>query len=211
MPTNPYFNHLTNASEQKFLNEFIVESIQMSGIDVYYIVRDYFELDPILKEPTKSVFERAYKIEVYHANVMGYDGDDMMSKYGFLSTHSAKWIISRSRFEELQIPGREHPEEGDLIFIGNEGRGSFTNELFMINQFIHDDPNWQLGRYNTYTVICEAFHYANDPINTGVPEIDIIEPDFSNVNELSETENAHIQLKKLNIVDFSEKNPFSGL
>jgi hypothetical protein len=214
MTTNPYFNHLKNKSEQSFYESLVVESIRNAGFDVFYIPREYLEIDPILGEPKKSSFNSAFKIEVYLKEITGYGGEgDIMSKFGLRMTDTATFIVSKKRFNELGIPNRIRPREGDLVYVGdteNAGYASFTNSFFEINFVEHESPFWQLGKYFVYELKCQLFAYSYEKFNTGNPAIDILNTS-DNASDLSVAENSGLENKKITLVDFSEKNPFGDL
>lgn len=214
MTTNPYFNHLKSKSEQTLYESLVIENIKNAGIDVYYIPREYFEIDPILREPKKSSFNSAYKIEVYFEDVTGYGGQgDLMTKFGLIMQNDTKLKISKKRFLELNIPDRIRPREGDLIFIGdieNNGRGTFTNSFFEITFVEHESPFWQLGKYFTYEVQCQLFTYGYEKFNTGNSAIDEINT-MTNQSDIDIAINDALSTKKQTLVDFSEKNPFGDL
>ena len=54
------------------------------GHDIYYLPREAWDTtDQIFGENIQSKFERAYQMEMYIANVDGYEGDgDFFSKFG---------------------------------------------------------------------------------------------------------------------------------
>lgn len=214
MATNQYFNHLKNKSEQDFYEKLVIENIKISGIDIYYIPRDVFEIDPILGEPKRSSFNSSYKIEVYFKNVNGYDGQgDLMSKFGLLVQDDASFIISRKRFRELQIPKRQRPLEGDLIYVGdieNNGVGTFTNSFFEITHVEHENPFYQLGKYFVYEVKCQLFTYGYEKFATNNQSIDNINSETNDV-EISIAINKALKSKSQELIDFSEKNPFGDL
>ena len=214
MATNPYFNHLKSKTEQSFYEDLVIESIKNAGIDVYYIPREYFEIDPILGEPTRSTFNSAYKIEVYFEDVMGFQGQgDLMSKFGLIMQNDTKLKISKKRFRQLGIPNRIRPSEGDLIYIGdieNNGFGSFTNSFFEITFVEHESLFWQLGKYFIYELKCQLFTYSYEKFNTGNVAIDTINS-MTNQSEIDLAINQAIKTKEQTLVDFSEKNPFGDL
>jgi hypothetical protein len=214
MTTNPYFNHLKSKPEQSLYESLIIESIKNAGIDVYYIPREYLEIDSILGEPKKSTFNSAFKIEVYLKNVMGYEGQgDLMTKFGLMMQDDASLMISKKRFLELNIPNRIRPREGDLIYIGdpeNNGYGSFTNSFFEITYVEHESPFWQLGKYFVYELKCQLFTYSYEKFNTQNAAIDEINT-TTNASEIDVAINNALETKKATLVDFSEKNPFGDL
>ena len=75
MPTNSYFNHLQNASEQNLHQDLIIESIKNFGIDNYYLPRQYVNEDLLYGEDTISQFNQSHLIEMYVKSVDGFEGE----------------------------------------------------------------------------------------------------------------------------------------
>jgi hypothetical protein len=214
MATNPYFNHLKSKTEQSFYEDLVVENIKNTGVDVYYIPREYFEIDSILGEPSRSTFKSAYKIEVYIKDITGYSGQgDLMTKFGLAMDDETRIEISKKRFGQLGIPDRQRPREGDLIYVGdieNGGYGSFTNSFFEIMYVEHESPFWALGKYFTYELKCKLFTFSYEKFNTGNSAIDTINS-ITNKSDIDIAINQALQIKEKTLVDFSEKNPFGDL
>jgi hypothetical protein len=180
MSTNFYFqngNTSGTTNEQRLLEDLIIESIKIYGHDVYYLPRRSMKQDEILGEDVMSRFENAYPIEMYLANVQGWEGNgDLFTKFGIQLTDQATFAVSKRRWEEsigfeneihLQLPGR--PAEGDIIYLPK------TNSFFEIKYVQHLDPFYQLGKFYLYSMQCELFVYSSEDFDTGVEEIDAIE------------------------------------
>lgn len=176
MPTNLYFNNYSAAviSEQRVLEDLIVESIKIMGHDCYYIPRSAYDYaDDIYGEIVNSKFSSAYVIEAYLANVQGFEGDgDFFSKFGLEVRTTSNFIISRRSFERI-VPSTiaSRPREGDLFFV------PVLHKLFEI-KFIEEELNFfSLGKRDPYIyeMRCEPFRFSNEDIDTGVEEIDVIE------------------------------------
>jgi hypothetical protein len=128
-----YFNHVSRQSEQNLFEDLVVEQIKLAGYDIFYIPRTIIELDSVLGDPIKSVYENAYKIEALIPTAGNYAGENfVMSKFGFRTNELVELLISKKRFRELGIPDYIQPKNGDLIYIGNENNpsGSFSNDFF---------------------------------------------------------------------------------
>jgi len=156
------------------MEDLVVESIKIMGHDVIYIPREsYNSDDDIFGENAQSKFDRAYNIEMYLANVEGYEGDgDFFSKFGLEIRDSSNFVVSRRSFERF-IPTNiaSRPREGDLIFV------SLLNKLFEI-KFVEDELMFHsLGKRlpYIYELRCETFRYSGEDLNTGVEEVDGIE------------------------------------
>lgn len=156
----------------------------MYGHNVYYMPREsYDKMDEIYGEDTASKFSKAYVIEMYLANVEGYEGDgDFFSKFGLEIRDTSNFIVSRRSFERY-VPSTmaTRPREGDLIFI------PVLNKVFEIKFVEEELMFFSLGKRNPYIfeLRCEAFRYSNENINTGVEDVDILEDITSYSQELT--------------------------
>lgn len=176
MATSQYFNNFSVATigEQRLMEDVIVESIKIMGHDVWYIPREGFnETDFLFGENVQSKFERAYQVEMYLANVEGYEGDgDFFSKFGLEIRDTSNFIVSRKSFERY-VPSSLaiRPKEGDLVYV------PLMKKLFEIKFVEEELMFFSLGKRNPYIyeLRCELFRYSNESIDTGVDEIDEIE------------------------------------
>lgn len=177
MAVNGYFNNFPTenriTNEHRFLEDVIVESIQVMGHNVYYIPRESFDAgDMIFGEYSKSKFDRAYLIEAYLANVEGFEGDgDFFSKFGLEIRDTSNFILSKRSFNKI-IPStiRERPQEGDLVFV------PLMNRMFEI-KFIEKKLNFfSLGNRQPFIfeMRCELFRFSEDQIATGIEDIDMV-------------------------------------
>lgn len=172
MAINPYFNlYKTNTNEQKLVRDFTSESIQIYGQDVYYVVRDIENEDYLFTEDTLSSFSEKYIIEMYIESFEGFEGDDIISKFGYSIQDRMLLSCSVDRFRE-EIP-LVHPNEGDLIYL------PLSNSLFEI-KFVEDEQQfYPVGTLPAFKLSCELFRYDNQDFETGVPEIDGVEEQFN--------------------------------
>lgn len=70
------FNNFSpvNINENMLLEELITESIQIYGHDVKYLPRESYDaVDNLFGEDVLSKFSRAYTLDMYMANVEGYE------------------------------------------------------------------------------------------------------------------------------------------
>lgn len=176
MGTSVYFNNFSAATinQQRLMEDVIVESIKIMGHDCWYIPREGFNAtDIIYGENPQSKFERAYSVEMYLANVEGYEGDgDFFSKFGLEIRDTSNFVVSRKAFEKY-IPSNYaiRPREGDLIFV------PVLQKLFEIKFVEEELMFFSLGKRSPYIyeLRCELFRYSQESINTGVEEIDHVE------------------------------------
>ncbi|AMO42885.1 head closure Hc2 [Cyanophage S-RIM50] len=173
-----------SAQEQTFIENLIVESIELYGQDIYYLPRIYINRDTILNEVESSKFEQALAVRAYVNNVDGWEGQgELLSKFGVRIEDKTTFVFSRKKFEEkvddnavLNVEGR--PNEGDLIWF------PATKHLFEIKFVEAERPFYQLGKGYVWECQCELFEYSDEQIDTGVAEIDAVETAFANAIKL---------------------------
>ena len=176
MPTNFYFqsgNTSGNTSEQRLIEDLIIESLKIYGHDVFYLPRTLVKEDTIFDEDTLSKFTQAYPLEMYLENVEGFGGDgELFSKFGLEVRDSATFILARRRWDELVISSGgtftqdTRPSEGDLLYFQK------TNSLFEIREVEFNNPFYQANKLYIYRLKCELFEYSSEIIETGITELD---------------------------------------
>jgi len=169
-----------SAQEQTFIENLMVESIELYGQDIYYLPRIYVNRDTILNEVETSKFEQALQVRAYVNNVEGWEGQgELLSKFGVRIEDKTTFIFSRKKFTEkvddnavLNVEGR--PNEGDLIWFPR------AKHLFEIKFVEGERPFYQLGKGYVWECQCELFEYSDEDLDTGVAEIDAVELAFAN-------------------------------
>lgn len=176
MPTNFYFqsgNTSGTTNEQRLVEDLIIESLKIYGHDVFYLPRTVVKLDNLFLEDVISQFTQAYPIEMYLANVTGWEGDrEVFTKFGIEVRDKATFIVAKRRWEDsvaseaqqLQLPDR--PAEGDLLYLPK------TDAMFEIKYVEHLDPFFQIGKFYIYSLQCELYQFSSEAIQTGIDEID---------------------------------------
>jgi hypothetical protein len=172
---NPFFLQ-GSKTEQGLVQDLINESIQIHGIDVYYIPRQYITEKTIIKEVIESEFNNAYPIEAYINSYDGYEGQGtILSKFGIQELDDLSLIISKERFELYITPLIQNlpdvklatrPKEGDLIYF------PLGDRLFEIKYVEHEKPFYQLRENYVYELRCELFRYGDEVVDTGFEYID---------------------------------------
>lgn len=196
MATSVYFNSFspTVLNEQRLFEDVLIESIKIMGHDVRYMPREaYDSTDEIIGESPEARFTRAYTMEMYLANVEGYEGDgDFFSKFGLEIRDTSNFVIARRTFEKYMpnsIAAR--PREGDLIYV------PILNKIFEIKFVEEELLFFSLGRRSPYLyeLRCEVFRFSQEDIDTGVEEIDDLDKLISytiHLNMGSGANNYHI-------------------
>jgi len=178
MATNHYFNHYgENTPDQRLIENLIIESIKVYGIDVHYMPRTLIKEDSLYGEDRLSQFKDQRMIEMYIKNVDGFGGDGtFVSNFGLEVRDQITLTVSRRRFKELNFEtnGRDvEPKAGDLIYF------PLTDGLFTILDVQSSNVFYQAGTLQSFDLVCELFSYSDEKIDTDIEEIDNIEVENS--------------------------------
>ena len=165
--------------EQSLIEDLIIESIRIYGIEVLYMPRTIVNEDLLFSEDRLSKFDDAFPLEMYIKSVDGFEGDgDFLSKFGLEIRDSVQLTVSQRRFDEevewdksTEDIGR--PSEGDLIYL------PLNNKIFEVKFVEHEAIFYQMGSLQTYDLRCELFEYSHERFDTGVESIDTIETTYS--------------------------------
>lgn len=187
MTVNQFFSAgrtIGNSSEQDLIEALTVESIQIYGLEMLYIPRNLNKFDHLFLEDVLSSFTHYYPIEMYLENVNGFEGDDMMSKFGFAFNSSASLLVSKRRWQEAVgqsgntlLPNR--PCEGDLLYF------PLTKSVLEIKKADIFNEFYQVGKLYSYRLTVELFQYSSETIETGNTDIDDIRFPFNHMDEES--------------------------
>ena len=165
MATNKYFVNYNSKYEQTLIEDLVIETIKIHGLDMYYIPREFVNKDNIFGEDPSSKFRQHFVIEMYIQSVDGFEGDgDMIGKFGLEIRDSATLVVSKKRFQNITEKFR--PLEGDLIFF------PLSNKFFEIKFVEHENPFYQLGKNYVYSLSVELFQFSEEEIFTQIEEID---------------------------------------
>lgn len=216
MATNPFFSNYDYFNEQQLIDDLVIESIQIYGVDTYYVTRTLTSVDQILNEDRLSIFDAAYNMEVYVKSVDGFQGEgDFLSKFGLQIRDQATFSLAYRTFERFATrldPNLIRPKEGDLIYM------PMNKKFFKITFVEHESVFYQSGSLQVYELKCELFEYSNERFATGIELIDTAydqykTSDVNNIEQMFEVDpiakNIFYEEKGNDIIDFSELDPFS--
>ena len=193
--TNTFFSSTTGYSgETNLVDDLVREQIKMYGVDMLYMPRYMVNLDRLLHEATKSVFELALPMPLYIKSFSGYDNSmEMLTKFGVRAADELTLVMSRSEWsayyapfvkgyyndkdekppeEELNpLTGQtaRRPKEGDLIF------NPFDDSIFEIKYVQFDQPFFMLGKGYIFELQCEKFEFSGEEFSTGLDKVDDVE------------------------------------
>ncbi len=171
--TSLYFQNYKNSNEQELLDDLVVESVSIYGIDVYYVARDLNNFDIIYGEDDSSSYSKTWQVAVYLKDVFGYSGDkQLMSKLAGLEIRDQIVLSMPNRSFEKEIQrevGYARPHEGDLIYF------PFNQTIFQIKFVNQNEMFFQLGTIHSWELTCELFEYSAEKFDTGIPQIDALQ------------------------------------
>lgn len=176
MGSSNYFNNYFNQAEQQLIDNLIVESIQIMGHEVFYCPRTINHLDELYQADDISSYNNNFLVEMYIKNVDGFTGDGrFLSKFNLEIRDEITFSIARTTFNNLigLVTQQPRPDEGDLIFM------PMNKKIYVIKYVQHEAIFYQLGALQLYDLVCEQWEYSNESLNTGIPEIDSIEANYS--------------------------------
>ena len=175
MATNFYFQSGIpggRVSEKNLMEDLIIECLKIYGFDVYYIPRTTVYEDDVLNEDALNSYDQAYALEMYLANVDGFNGEgDLLSKFGVEIRDTASFIVSKRRWEDVvaksgHVQLTKRPAEGDILYF------PLTKSYFEIRKVETSDPFFQVGKLYVFKMECELMQFSSERFNTGINEID---------------------------------------
>ena len=185
MPTSPYFPtyYQGDSGEQDLYQDLVDEQIKLFGSDIYYLPRTILK-DATLDDIIYSKYQSQFQIEMLLENVTGFgDTSEFISKFGLRITDEVKFRVSTRRWTtetagvNLTVNGR--PNEWDLLYF------PLTQDLYEIKFVERENPFYQFGKLQFFTMTAEIYEVGSDDISTGVSEIDEIETLFSSAIALT--------------------------
>jgi hypothetical protein len=220
MATNVFFDNYSNFNEQQLVEDLVIESIKMYGVDVIYITRVDGAVDKIFNEDDLPLYNETFEFETYVKNVDGFEGEgDFLSKFGLQIRDQMTLTVANRTFE--QYVTREQgtvirPKEGDLIYF------PLSENIFEI-KFVEDESLfYQSGALQVYDMVCELAEYTGQRMQTGRDNIDnyfskfnreILTSNTATLNAIAELDpisrNLTFEQEGDAIIDFSEIDPFS--
>jgi hypothetical protein len=236
MATSVFFNNFGSSMEQNLIEDLIIESIKIYGIDVYYIRRTKNNINDVFREAEYYTYDSAILVDMYIRNVNGFEGDgEFLSKFGIEVRDQITFTVAKRTFtQEVGNYNEEmRPFEGDLIWF------PLTKSLYQI-QYANVKPIfYQLGSLQTYDLTCELYEAEGAEFNTGIEIIDntynalsmasgtynmLSENGFELITETGENlilesysvdeidiqaQNDIFEQEGLDFIDFTEFDPFS--
>lgn len=173
MATSVYFNNYNSSPEQRLVEDLMIETIKINGVDCYYIPNiNETARDLLYGEDPLKKFTAAYPLELYITNVDGYEGErEFFSKFGLEIRNNMSVIVSKRSFARWVPQTYVRPREGDLIYIPFFAQ---TGEMYEIKYVNFSEAFYVLGNKYPYfyKLELEKFKYSQETIDVGIPIID---------------------------------------
>ena len=124
MALNPFFLQ-GSPSEQRLVQSLINEHLQMHGVEVIYIPRNFVNKKTIIEEVQASRFDDNYAIEAYVNTYEGYaGGGDILTKFGMSLRDEVTLTISKERdgsvLNQVRVPLAYGPKQKFLARLDQE-------------------------------------------------------------------------------------------
>lgn len=218
MATSVYFRNYDNFNEQNLIDDLVIESIKIYGIDVTYISGSFNNVDRILNEDDTPLYDEMYEFEVYVKNVDGFEGEgDFLSKFGLEIRDQVTFTVAIRTFERhvTRTNGTKvRPRENDIIWL------PLNQKMYRITYVEHESVFYQSGALQVYDIKCELMEYSNERFDTGRYDIDHYFDNITTVSTSVDTledvetvdplaQNLAFEQVADDIIDFSEIDPFS--
>lgn len=192
MATNLYFNNFNSSPEQRLIEDLMIETIKINGVDCYYIPNiNEAARDLLYGEDPLKKFTAAYPLEMYITNVDGYEGErEFFSKFGLEIRNNMSVIVSKRSFARWVPQTYVRPREGDLIYVPFLSQ---TGELYEIRYVNYSEAFYVLGNKYPYfyKLELEKFKYSQETIDVGIEDVDnVVAQDAYNVTLLMSANNA---------------------
>lgn len=218
MATSVYFNNYDNFNEQNLIDDLVIESIKIFGIDITYLSGLFNNVDSIFNEDDTPLYDETYNFEVYIKNVDGFEGEgDFLSKFGLEIRDSITFTVAIRTFEKYvtrNAQSKVRPRENDIIFL------PLNKKMYRVTYVEHESVFYQSGALQVYDIKCELMEYSNERFDTGRTDIDTyfedVDSTITNITTLADVanndpiaQNFEFETIADDILDFSDVDPFS--
>jgi hypothetical protein len=175
MAINEYFrSNLFGSGEQKLVEDLLIESIKIYGMDCEFVPYTLHGKDGLFGEDTLLRYEKAYPLECYIENVQGFEGrNDFLTKFGLQIEEQGSLLVSIRRFRQSSSYKYYRPREKDLFYF------PLTDSLYEITFVEHEKIFHQVGGLQVYSMRIDLMNYSNQQIRTGVGYIDRFEDEHA--------------------------------
>lgn len=188
--TNPYVNFMNYKPTQILQDMLVAEAVQMRGIPMIYIRREFTKLDLIFGEDPLSKFHNYFQCAVYVESFDGWEGDqDWITSFGYSVNDEINVTINPGLF--LNQGDGAPPTEGDLLYM------PLSNSLFEINWVEPEKPWYPVGTLPMRSMKCAKFIYSGENIALAKTATDGLD----SITDIFEVEELNTHIDKINGVN----------
>ena len=132
MATRSLFNNTSSTIEQSTLEDLITESIQIYGVDNYYLPQTLNDENTIFGEDSAtSSYNIAYPLEMYVKNVDGFEGEgEFVSQFGIEIRDQVTFSVAVNRFSTEVNTTQQKLTINNTFTAGNILRDSGSPQKF---------------------------------------------------------------------------------
>lgn len=227
MATNVFFRNYDHFNEQQLIDDLVIESIKIYGVDIIYIKRANGAVDRVFNEDDLPLYNETFQFEAYVKNVDGFEGEgDFLSKFGLQIRDQMTLTVANRTFERFvtrELVEMIRPREGDCIYF------PLSEKIYEIKFVEHEPLFYQSGALQAFDIKCDLIEYTGQRFETGREAIDnyfdpIDTTQTDTLQALANTagdqfgvtdgvdpfaRNYTFEQEGDNILDFSESDPFS--
>lgn len=173
---NPYVNWFNHNNTHTLQDSLVAESIQMRGVECYYMPSEFIKKDKLFGEDLLREFNKAWKFAAYIDSFEGYSGtNSFFSKFGMQVNDEITISVNPNLFKH-QVNGQE-PKEGDLFYF------KMDNSLFEIVWVEPYNPFYQVGSNAIRRITAQKFIYSGEKLSPVLQRNeDIILEEFSELD-----------------------------
>lgn len=183
---NPYVNHLNHKGQQGLQDILVQEQIQMNGIEVVYLVREYQKLDTFWGEDPENNFSNAKKFQAYLEQFSGYEGqNEIFQKFGMQINDEITIQINPNLFHQQT---GFFPKEGDLLYF------PLDKALFEITWCTPREQFYQNGILSITKIQAQKFIYSYEKLDPSITNKEISSDLYDlNTDELTQLEQEDLE------------------
>lgn len=172
---NPYINFMKHKNTQQLADVLVQETIQMRGLEFYFIPREFVDIDQVFGEDLQNKFTKSWKVAMYLESFDAYSGNNsFFSKFGLEANDEINLIYNPALFKNQT--NDQTPIAGDLIYF------PMDNSLFEISWVEPYTPFYQVGQNSQKRITAQKFIYSGEKISPELQRVDHIDiPEFADL------------------------------
>ena len=175
---NKYFsNHYTYGRTQDLVEDLVLESIKIHGLEMKYLPRTVVKKDSLFGEDALSKFDDAISLEMYLKNVEGFEGEgDLLSKFNLEIRDQVTFTVAKKRFEQAR--SEKLTTEVGYNIINEDGSTTTPSRLELTDSGSTESLVLETGTGDGYSITTERPFEGDlifEPLSRTLFEIKFVE------------------------------------